>query len=38
MSVSVDTALALALAEASQDPQPNDLRLADRVTITQSHD
>jgi hypothetical protein len=38
MSVSADTALELALDAASQNPRPDDLRLADRVTITQSHD
>jgi hypothetical protein len=36
--MTVETALALALDAASQDPQPDDLRLADRVTITQRHD
>jgi hypothetical protein len=35
-----DTTLALVLDAASQNPRPDDLRLADRVTITltQHHD
>jgi hypothetical protein len=38
MSVSADTALALALDAASRNPRPDDLRLADRCTIRYTHD